>query len=181
MPVAFDTLAYARRLAGAGVPEEQAAAHAEALVSALGEELIVRRDLEPLATKEDLRRLRDELLDRAEELDLRLEARLEARMEELEQRLGARIDVLEQRLGARIDEVEQRLGARIDEVEQRLGARMDALEQRLDKLEHRVEELERRFGELKIELREMENRLLLRVGAMIVGGFGVLTAAQAWL
>lgn len=170
MPVAFDTLAYARRLAGAGVPEEQAAAHAEALVSALGEELIVRRDLEPLATKEDLRRLRDELLDRAEELDLRLEARLEARMEELEQRLGARIDVLEQRLGARIDEVEQRL-----------GARMDALEQRLDKLEHRVEELERRFGELKIELREMENRLLLRVGAMIVGGFGVLTAAQAWL
>lgn len=40
--VTFDTLAYARRLRGAGLSDEQAAVHAEALATALGEVLVTK-------------------------------------------------------------------------------------------------------------------------------------------
>lgn len=55
--VTFDTLAYAKRLRGAGLTEEQANVHAEALATALGEVLVTKQDLDHLATKEDLHRL----------------------------------------------------------------------------------------------------------------------------
>lgn len=55
--VTFDTLAYARRLRGAGLSDEQAAVHAEALATALGEVLVTKQDLNELATKDDLHRL----------------------------------------------------------------------------------------------------------------------------
>ena len=48
MAVAFDTLTYARKLREAGVPQAQAAAHAEALGATV---------TETLATKQDLREL----------------------------------------------------------------------------------------------------------------------------
>ena len=48
MAVAFDTLVYARKLRQAGVPEEQAEVHAEALAAVV---------TETLATKQDLRKL----------------------------------------------------------------------------------------------------------------------------
>jgi hypothetical protein len=70
--VAFDTLAYARRLKEAGFTEPQAEAQAEALAEALASgmaELATKADLEALATatKADLKAL-----------ELRLDARLEA-------------------------------------------------------------------------------------------------------
>ena len=46
--MAFDTLTYARKLRDAGVPQEQAEAHAEALGATV---------TETLATKQDLREL----------------------------------------------------------------------------------------------------------------------------
>jgi hypothetical protein len=55
--VTFDTLGYARRLRGAGLTDEQAEAHAEALATALGEVLVTKQDLRDLATKDDLHRL----------------------------------------------------------------------------------------------------------------------------
>lgn len=55
--VTFDTLAYAKRLRGAGLTEEQASVHAEALATALGEILVTKQDLRDLATKDDLHRL----------------------------------------------------------------------------------------------------------------------------
>lgn len=55
--VTFDTLAYAKRLRGAGLTDEQASVHAEALATALGEILVTKQDLRDLATKEDLHRL----------------------------------------------------------------------------------------------------------------------------
>ena len=86
MAIAFDTLAYARRLAGAGVPDEQAAAHAEALASAMGQELPTRRDLEALATKEDLHVLEARIA--------RLETRLESGLSSLETRLTMRFGAI---------------------------------------------------------------------------------------
>ncbi|MBY0278843.1 CCDC90 family protein [Candidatus Binatia bacterium] len=55
--VTFDTLAYAKRLRSAGLSEEQADVHAEALASALGEVLVTKQDLRDLATKADVHRL----------------------------------------------------------------------------------------------------------------------------
>ena len=55
--VTFDTLAYAKRLRGAGLTDEQAFVHAEALATALGEILVTKQDLNGLATKDDLHRL----------------------------------------------------------------------------------------------------------------------------
>jgi hypothetical protein len=63
MPIAFDTLAYSRRLRASGVPEEQAAAHAEALG-----ELATSH----LATKGDIRELEHKLT----ELEYRLTIRI---------------------------------------------------------------------------------------------------------
>ncbi len=42
----FDTLAYAKRLKAAGVPEAQAEAQAEALAAAISNEIVTRRDLQ---------------------------------------------------------------------------------------------------------------------------------------
>jgi len=54
--VTFDTLGYARRLRGAGLTDEQAEVHADALATALGEVLVTKQDLRDLATKDDLHR-----------------------------------------------------------------------------------------------------------------------------
>lgn len=59
MAVAFDTLAYARRLKQAGFSEEQAVVQAEALAAVVSETLATKQDLRELAlaTKQDLREL----------------------------------------------------------------------------------------------------------------------------
>jgi hypothetical protein len=55
--VTFDPLGYARRLRGAGLTDEQAEVHAEALATALGEVIVTKQDLRDLATKDDVHRL----------------------------------------------------------------------------------------------------------------------------
>ena len=44
----FDTLAYAKKLKQAGVPEEQAEIHAEALAEIIDEQLATKKDLKEL-------------------------------------------------------------------------------------------------------------------------------------
>ena len=73
--VTFDTLAYARRLRGAGLTDEQAAIHAEALATALGEVLVTKQDLRDLATRDDLHRL--ELVTKEEFASVRQEMGIE--------------------------------------------------------------------------------------------------------
>jgi hypothetical protein len=48
MAVAFDTLAYARRLRGAGLSQEQAEAHAEALAAVVTDTVATKHDLREL-------------------------------------------------------------------------------------------------------------------------------------
>src|SRR5207248_10145207 len=55
MAVAFDTLAYARKLRQAGVPEEQAQVHAEALAAVVTETLATKQDLRELEYRLTLR------------------------------------------------------------------------------------------------------------------------------
>ena len=46
--ITFDTLAYAKRLEKAGVPETQAEAHAEAIAELIDDELATKRDIKEL-------------------------------------------------------------------------------------------------------------------------------------
>ena len=77
----FDTLDYARKLEGAGVPREQAALQAKALGEALAA-------VDPL--HDDIARL-DRRVDQ-----------VDARFEHLESKVGARIDALDVKLTGKI-------------------------------------------------------------------------------
>ena len=84
----LDTLAYARRLKQAGVPDAQAEAQAEALAAALDEQI---------ATKRDLLEIEAKLAERIQRVDRRIdevEASLLLRMSEMENRLTLRLGAL---------------------------------------------------------------------------------------
>jgi hypothetical protein len=78
MAFAFDTLGYAKRLRDAGIPRDQADAHAEAAREFIMTELVTKQDL-----------------------DIRLHG-VEAAMQTMELRLENRIDSLELRLMVRL-------------------------------------------------------------------------------
>ncbi len=78
MAFAFDTLGYAKRLRDAGIAPEQAEAHAEAARGFIMTELVTKQDL-----------------------DIRLHG-VEAAMQNMELRLENRIDSLELRLMVRL-------------------------------------------------------------------------------
>lgn len=91
----FDTLKFARKLEGSGLPREQAASLAEAMADAMaGAELATKADIAPLATREELRAVMVEL--RA------VEGGLRAEIAASEQRVNAKIAALELRLTIRM-------------------------------------------------------------------------------
>lgn len=85
MPIKFYTLEYARRLAEAGIPADQADAHAQALSEALATASV---------TPAELVLVRSELL---------------ARMDTLKSEVYARIDLLKVEIDARLDRIEERV------------------------------------------------------------------------
>jgi hypothetical protein len=96
--MAFDTLAYARRLREAGFTEKQAEGQAEALAAAMTDTLASKRDLEVLATRQDLHDLaattRQDLHDLSASVDLRferLDARVQTSLADLERRMTMRL------------------------------------------------------------------------------------------
>ena len=109
--MAFDTLAYAQRLKAAGVDEEQAEAHAQAVRDAVTETTASKADLESGF------------------------ARLGGRMDLLETRLDDRIQASE----ARMDLLETRLEERIQTSEARMDAMKASLEERIQASEARQE------------------------------------------
>lgn len=90
--IAFDTLAYAKKLKQAGVPEAQAEVQAEALAEVVEERL---------ATKQDLQAL---------------EERLSARQQAMEERLSAHMQTIEERLNSQMRELEYRLTVRLGSI-----------------------------------------------------------------
>ena len=83
--IVFDTLAYAKKLKHAGVPEAQAEVQAEAMA-----ELVEER----LATKRDLRELEERLTNQMRAMEERLNTRmqeLEYKIQELEYKLTVRL------------------------------------------------------------------------------------------
>ena len=98
MPIQFDTLDYAKRLASAGVPTQQAEAHATALGDVLGSAVVVHGELAALE-----RNLLGEIKLVAQKVDTRVDA--------LELKFDTRIDALEQKFDARLERMDLRHGA----------------------------------------------------------------------
>ena len=102
--VAFNTLAYAKKLEACGVAVNQAEGHAEALADVLEINFTSKKDADITYDK------------------------LSNKIDALEQRLNGKIDALEQKMDNKIEALEQKLNGRIDALEQK----MDALEHRID-------------------------------------------------
>ena len=98
MPIQFDTLDDAKRLASAGVPTQQADAHATALGDVLGSAVVVHGELAVLE-----RNLLGEIKLVAQTVDTRVDA--------LELKFDTRIDALEQKFDSRLERLDLRHGA----------------------------------------------------------------------
>lgn len=94
MPIQFDTLDYAKRLASSGVPTMQAEAHAAALGDVLGSSVVVHGEL---ATVE--RNVLGEI------------KLVEQKLKSLEQKIDSRFDAGEQKIDARLERMDLRHGA----------------------------------------------------------------------
>ncbi len=116
--VAFDTLAYSKKLIEAGFSPQQAEAQAE-LQSQILSELL----LDKLSTKDDFRHL-DAKIDHTKE-------ELNAKIDHTKEELNAKIDALD----IKIDHVKDELHAKIDHVEAKLSARMDGLDAKIEYVE----------------------------------------------
>lgn len=87
--IAFDTLAYAKKLRQAGVPEAQAEVQAEAMAELVEERLATKRDLHEL------------------------EERLSARIQLMEERLNTQMRAMEERLNTQTRELEYKMTVRL--------------------------------------------------------------------
>ena len=105
MPIQFDTLDYAKRLASAGVPVQQAEAHAAALGEVLGSAVVVHGELAALE-----RNLLGEIKLVSQNVDTKVGA-LAVKIDALELRLDTKIDALEQKFDARLERLDLRHGA----------------------------------------------------------------------
>jgi len=158
MPIQFDTLDYAKRLASAGVPTQQAEAHAAALGDVLGSAVVVHGELAALE-----RNLLGEIKLVAQRVDTRAGA-LDVKIDALELKLDSRTDALELKLDRRIDALEQKFDSRIDAFEQKFDARFDHSEQKFDA---RLERLDLRHGaDMKHVYWMMSTLILLNLGIL---------------
>ena len=169
MPIQFDTLDYAKRLASAGVPAQQAEAHAAALGDVLGSAVVVHGELAALE-----RNLLGEIKLVAQRVDTRVGA-LDVKIDALELKLDSKIDTLEQKLDSRTDALELKLDSRIDALEQKFDSRIDAFEQKFDarfdhseqKFDARLERLDLRHGaDMKHVYWMMSTLILLNLGIL---------------
>ena len=105
MPIQFDTLDDAKRLASAGVPTQQAEVHATALGEVLGSAVVVHGELAALE-----RNLLGEIKLVSQNVDTKVGA-LAVKIDALELRLDTKIDALEQKFDARLERLDLRHGA----------------------------------------------------------------------
>ena len=118
MPIQFDTLDYAKRLASSGVPTMQAEAHAAALGDVLGSSVVVHGEL---ATVE--RNVLGEIKLVEQKLKS-LEQKIDSRFEAAQQKIDNRFDAGEQKADSRFNTWEQKIDARLERMDLRHGADM---------------------------------------------------------
>jgi hypothetical protein len=158
MPIQFDTLDYAKRLASAGVPTQQAEAHAAALGDVLGSAVVVHGELAALE-----RNLLGEIKLVSQKVDTKFGA-LELKIDALELRLDTRIDALDLKLDTRIDALGHKFDTKLEALEQKFDARFDHSEQKFDA---RLERLDLRQGaDMKHVYWMMSTLILLNLGIL---------------
>ena len=163
MGIALDTLAYAKRLREAGFTEEQAEGQAHALAAAMTDSIATKQDLRELEVRMDARFARiDDRFEHAERhLDTRL-AELTARFHgELAQQ-AARLHAELAEQAARLDGALTEQGARFHGALTEQGARFHGV-------------LTEQGARFHGELADMERRVTLRLGGIMVAGVGVLS------
>jgi hypothetical protein len=148
MALALDTLAYARRLQEAGFSEQQAQGQAEALAAAMTDTLATKQDLRELAaaTKQDVRELAA-----ATKQDVR---ELAASIRDLAAATNARFEALERHFDLRLDELEKRFEIRIGAIQRDMDTRMAT----------------------RADLIDLERRMTMRLGGIMVAGIGIFSA-----
>ena len=107
-----------------------------------------------LATKQDLADLRHEMREMEARLDARF-ARVDGRFAQIDGRFAV-IDV-------RFENLERHVNLRFEEMEKRLDARFEEMERRFD-------------GKLDLRLANLERRMTMRFGGIMVSGIAILAA-----
>jgi DNA anti-recombination protein RmuC len=113
----FDTLKYAKALRAAGVTEQEADAHVDALKE------LMQSQLGQLATKDDLKHLAEQLRNEINEM----KQGLSGDNRETDQKLTTIIRETDQRLTNSLHETEQKLTNMIRESEQRIRGELTLL------------------------------------------------------
>jgi len=160
--VTFDTLAYAKRLRGAGLTDEQAFVHAEALATALGEIVVTKQDLRDLATKEDLHRL--ELATKEEFAAVRQEMSTE--FAAVRQEMSTEFAAVRQEMSTEFASVRQEMRSGFASVRHEMTGGFASAKQ----------ETSTEIASIRQDMRSLELRITLRVGALFSIGIGALAA-----
>lgn len=126
------------------MPETQAKENVSRIIPMTADDLIF---LQLKDLKDEFRDSRKELnarMDRIEQCQDKLEAKLETTRQELNERIDkvdAKIDTTRQELSEHIDKVD----AKIDTVRKELNARMDKQDAKIDKLANKIDELSKKI------------------------------------
>jgi hypothetical protein len=160
MVVAFDTLAYARRLRDAGIPPPEAEAHADAAREFIMAELVTKPDL--LAVRADIASIREEI---------------GAAKTELREEIGAVKTELREEIGAVKSELRAEIGSLKTELRAEIGAVRSDLHNEIIATKRDLQEsiaVARR--EMIAAMANVELRVTMRLGTVMAVGIGILAA-----
>jgi len=134
--IAFDTLAYVRRIVAAGVPREQAEAQADAMKEAFV------HNVDALVT-------RDYLDTRFTEFETRVEANMDKRFTAMEINVDKRFRAMEINVDRRFTAMEIKVDKQFAEVDVRMDKRFAEMDARMDK---RFVEVDSQFADFRLEM-----------------------------
>jgi len=138
--IAFDTLAYAKKLESCGVSTRQAEGQAEALATILEINFTPKKDLE----------LHKKDTDTQYAL---LSNKFDQKIDTLENKIDQKIDTLENRIDQKIDSLENRMDQKIDSLESKMDQKIDSLESKMDqKIDSLESKIQQDINHLKIDM-----------------------------
>ena len=154
--IAFDTLAYVRRVVAGGVPREQAEAQADAMKEAFV------HNVDALVT-------RDYLDTRFTEFETRVEANMDRRFTAMEINVDKRFTAMEIKVDKQFAEVDVRMDKRFAEMDARMDKRFVEVDSQF--ADFRLE-MHGEIGEVRGEMGEMRGTLKLHswMLALLVAG-----------
>ncbi|MBF0145400.1 MAG: DUF1640 domain-containing protein [Magnetococcales bacterium] len=195
--IAFDTLAYAKKLKSVGFTEAQAEVQAESMVALMEERLatkldvaVVRRDVKEIESnlKLEIEHVRRDMKEM--EIGLKrdmkeMESGLKRDMKEMESGLKRDMKEMESGLKRDMKEMESGLKLEIEHVRRDMKEMESGLKLEIEHVRRDMKEMdskmETRSKETDAKLKELELRMVIKLGAMILAAVGMLvTANRLW-